>query len=227
MSQVDPESLSRLPVFRRVRLEDRQRIAAVARVRSYERGDPIFAEGDAAEFFVVISGRAKVFRQHASGRDVILHLFGPGDPIGAVALYEGRPYPASAAAVEPTTCLMIPRQALFARLEESPSVVRGLLSSMTSRLIELTERLGQLMGANVETRIARLFDRLADQIGRPVERGTFIPLVLSRQELADLTGTTIETCIRLMSRWHKDDILHTEKDGFVVVDREVLRTLAE
>ena len=82
VSQVDPELLARLPVFRRVRLEDRQRIAAVARVRSYERGDPIFTEGDAPEFFVVISGRAKVFRQHASGRDVILHLFGPGDPIG-------------------------------------------------------------------------------------------------------------------------------------------------
>jgi CRP/FNR family transcriptional regulator, nitrogen oxide reductase regulator len=54
----------------------------------------------------------------------------------------------------------------------------------------------------------------------------FIPLALSRQELADLTGTTIETCIRIMSRWNKDDVVRTEKDGFVVLERGELEKIA-
>ena len=83
-------------------------------------------------------------------------------------------------------------------------------------------RLAELTGARVETRFARLFLKLCDQIGKPDRGGTFVPMPLTRQELADLTGTTIETTIRIMSRWQKEDVLHTEKDGFVVLDRAVL-----
>ena len=73
---------------------------------------------------------------------------------------------------------------------------------------------------------ARLFLKLADQLGQQERGGVFIPLPLARQELADLTGTTIETAIRIMSRWGKDDVLRTEKDGFVLIDRATLETLA-
>ena len=65
------------------------------------------------------------------------------------------------------------------------------------------------------------------QLGKPGGQGTFVPLVLTRQELADLVGTTIETAIRVMSRWHKDEVLLTERDGFRVVDRAALESLAE
>ena len=63
-------------------------------------------------------------------------------------------------------------------------------------------------------------------MGRADRGGTYIPLALSRQELADLTGTTIETCIRIMSRWNKDEVVRTDKDGFVVVDRAELERIA-
>ncbi len=227
MEPLTPEALARLPVFRRVSPQDRQRIVELSRVRAYERGDLVFHEGDPSDFFLILSGRAKVFKHSPSGKDLILHIFGPGEALGAVAVYEGRPYPASAAALEPTTCLMLPRQSLFTLLQESPSLVRGLLSSLTSRLVELTDRLSQLTGARVETRFARLFLKLADQLGRPERGGTFVSMPLSRQELADLTGTTIETCIRVMSRWGKDEVLRTEKDGFVIIDRHALETLAD
>lgn len=222
-----PETFAHLPLFRRVSADDRQRIASVARLRAFERGDQIFQEGDPSEQFVtVLSGRVKVFKHAQGDKEIILHIFGPGDPLGVVAVYEARPYPASAMAIEPTTCLVIPRQAFFALLEQSPSLVRGLLSGLTVRLIELTERLTELTGGHVEARFARLFLKLAGQLGRPDRGGTLISLALSRQELADLTGTTIETCIRIMSRWGKDDVLRTEKDGFVLIDRTTLETLA-
>lgn len=131
----------------------------------------------------------------------------------------------SAGALEDTTCVIIPRTALFRLLESNPSLVRGLLLGMTTRLVELTNRLVELTGGRIEPRFARLFLKLAAQTGRPERGGTFIPLGLSRQELADMTGTTVETCIRIMSRWNKDAIVRTEKDGFVILDRPGLEAI--
>jgi CRP-like cAMP-binding protein len=92
--------------------------------------------------------------------------------------------------------------------------------------IELTNRLTELSGGKVEARLARFFLKLAGDLGQIRDAGTFIPMVLSRQELADLMGTTIETTIRIMSRWGKDDIVLTERDGFLVRDRSTLESVA-
>jgi CRP-like cAMP-binding protein len=228
MQRVSAAVLAQIPLFKRVSADDRDRLTAVARLRDYDRGDHIFREGDPSEmFFVVVSGRVKVYKHGPEGHDVILEMFGPGDPFGAVATYESRPYPASSAPLEPTTCLLIPRQSFFELLERHPSLVRGLLGSLSLRLVELTSRLTELTGGRVEARFARLFLKLADRLGQPREGGLFIPLSLTRQELADLIGTTIETTIRVMSRWHKDDVIATERDGFLVLDRKTLQELSQ
>jgi CRP-like cAMP-binding protein len=216
------------PSFRRLSADDRQRVASVARLKSYGKGDVVFAEEQPSEFFYSIaSGRVKIVKTLPGGKEVILEVFGAGEPLGAVAVYEGRPFPASAIAIEESSCILIPRAAFFVLLEQHPTLVRGILSGLTLRLIELTKRLAELSGGRVEARFARLFLKLARDMGRPGERGTFIALPLSRQELADMTGTTIETCIRIMSRWNKDDLVSTEKDGFTVLDTASLETLGD
>jgi CRP/FNR family transcriptional regulator len=221
------EVLRRSPIFRRLTPEDRQRLAAVASAREFDKGVTLFSEGDASEFlYTVITGRVKVFKTTPRGTDVILELFGPGDPVGAVAVYESRPYPASASALEPTACLILPRQAFFSLLEAYPTMVRGLLVGLTHRLVELTNRLTELSGGRIEGRLARFFLKLTQDMGQVRADGTFIALTLSRQEVADMIGTTIETSIRIMSRWGKEDIVRTEKDGFLVVDRSALKTIA-
>jgi CRP/FNR family transcriptional regulator len=221
------EAIRRTAMFRRLSEDDRKHLAAVSTIKRYAKGDRIFGEGDPSDVFtVVVSGRVKIVKMTPAGKDVILELFGVGDPFGAVAAYEGRPFPASAMALEDTVCLLTPRGSLFSLLEQHPSLVRGLLLGLTQRLIELTNRLTELSGGRVEARIARLFLKLGDNMGRPTPGGITVPMALSRQELADLTGTTIETCIRIMSRWGKDDIVRTEKDGFVLVDKEALEDLA-
>lgn len=214
-------------VFKRLNPDDRARVAEHARVRSYAKGDNIFSEGEPSDFFFdIVSGRVKIFKMTPGGKDVILEIFGAGDPLGAVAAYHGRPFPASAVALEDTICLLIPRPAFFALLEQHPSLVRGLLLGLTVRLVELTNRLAELTGGRVEARFARFFLKLAENTGLPGRGGIFIPMALSRQELADLTGTTIETAIRIMSRWNKQDLVRTEKDGFIVLDREGLELAA-
>src|SRR5215467_5883107 len=119
------EVLRHTKIFRRLSADDRQRLAAVASVRTYEKGALLFSEGDASDqLYTVVAGRVKVFKTTGRGTDVILEIFGPGDPVGAVAVYESRPYPASAVALEPATCLLISRQAFFTLLETYPTMVR-------------------------------------------------------------------------------------------------------
>lgn len=215
------------PVFRKLAPADLHTIAQAAAVRHYEKGQVIFEQETPSDaFYTIASGRVKIFRMLPTGKDLILEIFGTGDPLGAVAAYDGRPFPASAVALEDTTCVVIPRATFFRLLEEHPSLVRGLMLGLTIRLVELTNRLAEMSGTRIEPRFARLFLKLAGEMGRPERGGTFIPLTLSRQELADMTGTTIETGIRIMSRWGKQEIVRTEKDGFVVLDRQSLEATA-
>lgn len=227
MSESIDEALRGSVLFRRLKQEDRQRVAAVATVRAFDKGDMLFREGDGSDsLYTVLSGRVKVFKTTARGTDVILELFGPGDPVGAVAVYESRPYPASAIALAPTSCLLIPREAFFALLEGHPTMVRSLLVGLTHRLVELANRLAELSGGRIEGRLARFLLKLGTDLGQRRDDGVFIPLALSRQELADMVGTTVETAIRIMSRWGKDGVVRTDKDGFVIVDRAALEVVA-
>lgn len=221
------QHLASVPMFARLKPADRQSLAAVAVAVDYARGEEIFAEGDAPRsLHVVLEGHVKIAKLTPAGREVILEIFGPGDPLGAVAVYEGREFPASARALEPTRCIRIPRDAFFRLLAERPTLLAGLLGGLTLRLMELTDRLVELTGARVEERMARLLLKQADEIGRPERGGLFLPLHLSRQELADLAGTTLETAIRVMSRWSKRRWVLTEPDGFVLLDRAALERLA-
>jgi CRP-like cAMP-binding protein len=220
----DIDALLRItPIFRKLAPADRLTVAGVAAVRRYEKGELIFEQGAPSDsFYTIASGRVKIFKRFASGKDLILEVFGPGDPLGAIATYDGRPFPASAAALEETVCVVLGRSAFFTLLEQHPSLVRGLLAGMTVRLVELTNRIGELSGGRIEPRFARLFLKLGSQMGSEERGGIFIPLALSRQELADMTGTTIETAIRIMSRWGKQEVVRSEKDGFVILDRRTL-----
>lgn len=219
--------LAATPVFRKLAPPDRLTVARAASIKRYSKGATIFEQDAPSDaFYTIASGRVKIFKMLPSGKDLILEVFGAGDPLGAVAAYDGRPFPASAVALEDTTCVTIPRPVFFRLLEEHPSLVRGLLLGMTLRLVELTNRLAQLSGTRIEPRFARLFLKLSGEMGREERGGTFIPLALSRQELADMTGTTIETAIRIMSRWGKQEVVTTDKDGFVILDGKTLEAIA-
>lgn len=219
--------MARIPMFRRVTGDDRRKLAEISLLVDLARGEALFREGDEPKsFFLVVSGRVKVIKSTPGGRDLILDLLSPGDPVGAVAVFEGVPYPGTAVALLTTTCLVIRREGFIHLLERNPSLVRGLLSSFSLRLMELTTRLSDLSGAKVEARIARAISNLGEKSGERRAEGLYIPVRLSRQELADLCATTVETTIRVMSRWSKEGIVRTEPEGFLVIAPEILGELA-
>jgi len=217
-----PIPFDSIPLLAALHREDRDAVAPLCRMRGYDKGETIFREGDPADriHFVHI-GRVKIVKS-AGSRDVILEILGSGEPVGAVAVFERRPFPASAVTLEPSGILSIPEREFFALLEKRPEMMRHLLAGLTLRLMMVNKRLADLTGS-AEQRAARLFLTLADRVGLSTPDGMRIPLTLSRQEIADLLGTTLETAIRLMSRWQKEAIVLTEKDGFVIPDPAKLR----
>jgi CRP-like cAMP-binding protein len=214
-----------VPLFRHLNAQERERLRPLAVIRSFEQGEPIFAEGDpATQFHFILGGRVKIVKGAPDGREIILEILAPGDPVGAVAVYEDRPFPAAAVPLEATSVLSLPARDFFALTGANPQLVRGLLLGLTRRLMELTRRLAD-RSARAEIRVARLLLTLAERMGRAEPEGIRLPLVLSRQEVADLVGITQETTIRIMSRWGKDGLVETDHTGFLIRDPAALRTL--
>src|SRR5262245_6647415 len=187
------EALASTPIFQALPAPLRARVADMATLQELEKGELLWNTGDPAESLtVIVGGRVKVVR-HAEAADVILEMFGPGDAVGAVAVYNEIPYPATAIAMEPTLLLKLPRREWFDLLERDPKFARGVLLAMTRLNMALTRRLTAMHGTRIPTRIASLFLSLADRMGRATAEGTEIPLALSRQEIAESVGTTVES----------------------------------
>lgn len=214
-----------IPLFQALKPVEREALRPFVHLRDYQEGERIFQEGEPAlHFHFVLGGRVKVVKALADGRELILEIFGTGDPVGAIASYEEGDFPATAVALEPATLLSVPRRELFRLLAENPMLARGLLLGLTRRMFELTRKLAE-RSSRVEFRTARLFLTLAARFGRPEGQAVRIPVLLSRQEIADLVGTTQETAIRVMSRWGKEGIVTTEKDGFLIADPRQLEAI--
>jgi len=216
-----------VPMFRGLSAKDQAHVFGLATLRDYSRGDIVWHEGDEAEnLTIIVTGQVKIVR-HGEGGDVILELFGPGEPVGAIAVYNYMPYPASAVCLEPTTLLVLPRRDYFELLDRNPDFARAIIRELTRLTISLVRKVQEMRGARVENRIAQLFLTLADRMGVESRDGVEIRLQLSRQEIAEMVGTTVETAIRIMSRWGRENVLVTGQRRFVIPSRERLRAVLE
>ena len=206
---------------------DRRELAAAAREQSYRAREYVFMEGDPAQWFCVVrSGRVKVVRETRGGKTVVLDLLGPGEPVGGVAVIERRPYPASAQATEPTVVVKIPAEAIVALTERDPTLIREIALMMGERLRAAHDAVRSLAVDPAETRLAGALLRLAEREGTATARGVTLPFHLTRQSLADMTGTTVETAIRVVSRWLKEGLVAEDGNRLVIPDVSSLRDRA-
>jgi CRP/FNR family transcriptional regulator len=214
-----------IPILASLKAEDRAALSPLCELSAYEKGAVIFREGDPAErIHFLLLGRVKIVKT-GPDRDLILEILGPGEPVGAVAVFERRAFPASAVALEPSGILSIPEREFFQLIERQPEITRRLFAGLTLRLMAVNRRMADMTGS-VEYRVARLFLTLAERLGHKRDGEIFLPLPLSRQDIADLVGTTIETAIRIMSRWQKEGVVETDPRGFLVRDPAALRAIA-
>ena len=216
------------PIFAGLPARELTALAAAARDASYRAREYVFTEGDpAVSFCVVKRGHVKILRHAKSGKDVVLDLLGPGEAFGGVAVIERRSYPASAQTTEPTVVTKIPQDVICALVDRYPSIVREMALLIGQRLRDAHVNVTSLASDPVEARLASTLVRLADREGVRAGGGIKLPFTLTRQNLADMTGTTVETAIRVLSRWERDGLVLEEDGHLVLPDLEAVRALSE
>jgi len=191
------EELRAVPLFEGLAEPQLAALMDIAKVWTFARGEQIFAEGEpGAGFFVCLSGRAKVFKVAADGKEQILHVFGLHDPFGEAPTFEGGTYPANAAALEACRTLYFPRDAFMGLIERDPSLALRMLAMLSKRLRRLTILIEELSLKEVPGRLATYLIHLSEKGENP----EVVQLPVARGQLASLLGTIPETLSRVVSR---------------------------
>ncbi|MGH7398817.1 MAG: Crp/Fnr family transcriptional regulator [Candidatus Rokuibacteriota bacterium] len=216
------------PVFAGIPAREIESLAALSTEEAHRARAHIFMEGDAPRwFYVVRTGHVKIVRHSKTGKDVVLELLGTGEIFGGVAVIEKRPYPATAQATEPTVVLKIPADPVIALADRHPAFIKEMALMIGRRLRAAHDSVTSLAVDPVEARLAATLLRLAKREGARGKDGVTLPFHLTRQSLADMTGTTVETAIRILSRWLRDGLLTDEGGRLVLADWDGLSALAE
>lgn len=188
----------------------------------------LFHEGErAAALYFIESGRLKLTQLAADGQEVLVRFVGPGEICAGVSALEGSTYPVTARAVEPVRLLLWPRDVLRELCERFPQIQTNILRAIAGHLQDSMSRARELATEKVAQRVARNLLRLVRQSGREVEGGLLIGHPLSRQELAEMTGTTLYTVSRLLSQWEEEGIVKAGRQKVLVRSPARLAELAE
>jgi len=223
------ELLVQSPLFASLSDIDRARLEKQLLPRHYGKNDYLFFEGDPANWLVfVVKGRVKMIKHSESGRETILATFGAGQIVGEVAVLTGEVYPATAQALEPTFTLHLPRQAYTDLVRSDPELAWALITELGRRLEQAHETIRSMAVEKVERRVARVILRLANSTGERLEGGAVrITVPLSRQDIADMAGTVLETAIRAMSKFQKLGYIETREGHIILLKPHQLVVLAE
>ncbi len=193
---------------------------------SAKKKEVIFTEGDPSDWlYIVTEGKVKITKLSQDGKEIILEVIHPLDFFGGLAVIRGFPYPANALAMEDTKLLKISRSSLMRVLDRFPNLMYCMAQQVGDRMRESHETLKNIALERVEARIASLLLKLSDKTGKKTEGGTVIDMKLTKQDIAEMVGTTVETSIRTMSKFRKMGIV-AEKDGRIVIrDLQKLKAL--
>ncbi len=198
-------------------------------IRTIEDGGFYFMQGDTASHaYVLTSGRVKMQQVSSSGTQITLRIITPGETFGGVALLHPEAgYPASAQAAEDSKAAAWETKTLRALVSHDPAISFNVMSLMHGYIMELQHRESALTSERVEKRIARTLLKLASQSGRKVNEGILIGIPLSRQDVAEMTGTTLFTVSRTLKNWEREAILKIGRESVIIRDPHALVRIAD
>ena len=216
--------IARVPLFEGlppVQLED---LAMILTDQVFRKGETIFSEGeDGNGFYVVISGRVKIFKLSSEGKEQILHFFGPGEPFGEVPVFAGRHFPAHAEAMEESRVFFFPRKSFVELIKRNPSLALNMLSVLSRRLRRFTALIDDLSLKEVPGRLAAYLLYLSDQ----KKEAKDLDLTITKAQLASLLGTIPETLSRILGKLSSQGLIETDGRRIRILDINALQDLAE
>ncbi len=218
----------KIPMFEYLDEKELDRLYSLCERENFAKGEYIFLECDQPrKLYVVLSGQVKLLKQSEDGREMILEMAYPGDVFGEEAVFDGQPYPMTAQALDDVELLSISRVDFFAFLRDNPDLALEIIADLAARLREAQNTIRALAMERVEWRIARVLLLLARRAGTKVDGGVSIELPLTRQDIADMAATTVETTIRVLSNFKKMGLVDTVEGKILLKDRERLESMVK
>jgi CRP/FNR family transcriptional regulator len=218
--------LNRFSIFSTLSSPDLKEITPYVASVSFKKREVIFSEGDPSEwFYLVVDGKVKITKLSQDGKEIILEIIPPLDFFGGLAVLRGFPYPANAIAMEDTKLLRISRSNILRILDRFPNLMYCMALQLGERMKGSHETLKNIALERVESRIASLLLKLSDKAGSKAEDGIVIDIKLTKQDIAEMVGTTVETSIRTMSKLKKMNVVAEREGRIVISNLEKLRSL--
>ncbi len=216
---LSPKDLKQVVVFQNATEGELQLILKNSMTRTVEENEFFFFQGDAAQYlYILITGQAKLMQSNPNGQQVNLRTLHPWQMFGALgAVRADAIYPATAQALEDSSALAIESGFLHKMLESSPHIAFDLMTLMTSYIQEMQARYRELATEKVEQRVANALIRLAGQSGVKSSKEAGIELSFSRQDVAEMTGSTLYTISRLLSEWERQGIIETGRERIKIL----------
>lgn len=219
MSNETGAVLKKTPLFANLTEAELQALAARTSRKRFQQGEHLFAEGDPCTgLFLVASGKIRIFKLSASGREQVLAVEGPGSSFAELPVFDGGNYPAAASALEDAEILFISRKDFQNFCREHPDVGLKVIAVVGSRLRRLVGIIEELSFTTVRQRLIALVLRLAQADGTPSKEGIRVELTKSHQDLAAELGTVRELVSRNLSRLQAEGFLDVEGRKIVVKD---------
>ncbi len=195
-------------------------MAAICIAKRYRRGESIFFEGDPGiGFYMVASGKVKIFKTSLEGKEQILHIFGPGEPFGEVPVFHGNPFPANAETLSEAELLFFPRTEFVGLVSSNPSLALNMLAMLALRLRRFTTQIENLSLKEVPGRLASYLLYLTEE----QERSDRVVLDIPKGQLASLLGTSSETLSRIFAKMTEEGLLRVEGKTIDLLDIERLK----
>jgi CRP-like cAMP-binding protein len=217
--KITTSDLKQVIVFQNATEDDLQFILSNSISRSIEESEYFFFQGDQAQYlYILTSGQVKLMQSNPNGQQVNLRTIYPWQMFGALgAVRKEATYPATAQALENSSALAIKSSFLHQIVETHPQIAFDLMTLMTTYIQEMQARYRELATERVEQRVANALLRLAAQVGIRSEREAIIELSFSRQDVAEMTGTTLYTVSRLLSDWERKGIIKTGRERIRII----------
>ena len=216
-------ALQEIPLFKDLPEEHIGRLARIAAVRVFERGEAIFSEGQQADgFYIVLTGRVKIFKLSPEGKEQVLHIIGFQEPFGEVAMFAGERYPAHAQALEEGKMLFFSRAGFVGLISDGPDLAMKMLGVLSKRLRQFTRLIEELSLKEAPQRLASYLLYLLDR-----DKGlSHVELDISKALLANMLGTAPETLSRIMARMSEEGFIAVKGRSIQLLDRKALEDLA-
>lgn len=226
---ISSKDLKQVVVFQNATENELQLILNNSLTRTVEENEFFFFQGDTAQYlYVLTNGQIKLMQSSTNGQQVNLRTIHPWQMFGALGAVRAEAvYPASAQALEDSTAFAIKSEFLHEMIKTRPHISLDLMTLMTSYIQEMQARYRELATERVEQRVANALIRLAGQTGIRAEKEAVIVLSFSRQEIAEMTGTTLYTVSRLLSEWERQGIIETGRERIKILKPHGLVRIAD